>query len=206
MDKNKQEKNVSLAQKDSKEKEIKNIETENIEKKEREDLETKHLKVLHLLFELDFYGLNNPVMDDFFDPNSLEMLDDKIEVLNDLKNGKKEAEIPKFYDVLEYLNDCDTCSRYEEDSCDIDEESLSEYLETESEGEIERYFRKAMQTFKKDIKELKKEKAKKKDEKKNKKKKKNKLKSKDGKKSKKIKLDKKAKKKNKIKKSKKTKK
>ena len=33
--------------------------------------------------------------------DSEEMLDDKIEVFTALAKGKKESEIPKFYDVLE---------------------------------------------------------------------------------------------------------
>ena len=41
----------------------------------------------------------------FFDFESEEMLDDKIEVLTALKNGKTISEIPKFYDILELYPD-----------------------------------------------------------------------------------------------------
>ena len=41
----------------------------------------------------------------FFDFESEEMLDDKIQVLTDLKNGKTISEIPKFYDILELYPD-----------------------------------------------------------------------------------------------------
>ena len=37
----------------------------------------------------------------FFDPDSEKMLDEKIEVLTALKEGRKPSEIPKYYDVLE---------------------------------------------------------------------------------------------------------
>ena len=37
----------------------------------------------------------------FFNVDSDEMLDLKIEVLTDLKNGKTISEIPKFYEILE---------------------------------------------------------------------------------------------------------
>lgn len=37
----------------------------------------------------------------FLDPDSDKMLDEKIEVLESLKDGKSPADIPKYYDVLE---------------------------------------------------------------------------------------------------------
>ena len=40
-------------------------------------------------------------VDQFFDVDSNEMLDEKIEVLTALKEGKVIANIPNFYDVLE---------------------------------------------------------------------------------------------------------
>ena len=43
----------------------------------------------------------------FFDFESDKMLDDKIEVLTALKNGKTISEIPKFYDILELYPDED---------------------------------------------------------------------------------------------------
>ena len=62
---------------------------------ERELIE-KRAKILDLLFEVDCYEVSR-----FFDVDSDEMLDDKIEVLTALKEGKAIAEIPKFYDILE---------------------------------------------------------------------------------------------------------
>ena len=47
-------------------------------------------------------GLSYEV-DNFFDVESDKMLDEKIEVLTALKEGKTIAEIPKFYDVLELM-------------------------------------------------------------------------------------------------------
>lgn len=53
------------------------------------------LKILELLSEI-----SEPFLQ-FFDIESDEMLEEKIQVLTDLKNGKSISEIPKFYDVLE---------------------------------------------------------------------------------------------------------
>jgi len=39
----------------------------------------------------------------YFDPDSDELLDEKIEVLTSLKEGKTINEIPKYYDILELL-------------------------------------------------------------------------------------------------------
>ncbi len=39
----------------------------------------------------------------YFDPDSNELLDEKIEVLTSLKEGKTISEIPKYYDILELL-------------------------------------------------------------------------------------------------------
>ena len=50
---------------------------------------------MKLLTELD-----EPFLD-FFDIDSNEMLDTKLKVLNDLKQGKTISEIPEFYDILE---------------------------------------------------------------------------------------------------------
>ena len=60
----------------------------------------KKVKVMDLLLETA--GLSNEV-DQFFDEDSEELLDEKIEVLTALKEGKPIAEIPKFYDVLELM-------------------------------------------------------------------------------------------------------
>lgn len=62
---------------------------------EREFIEKK-AKIMDLLPMVDNYEV-----DQFFDVDSDKMLDDKIEVLTALKEGKPIAEIPKFYDVLE---------------------------------------------------------------------------------------------------------
>lgn len=60
------------------------------------ELIKKRAKIMELLPMVDCYEV-----DQFFDDESNEMLDDKIEVLTALTEGKTIAEIPKFYDVLE---------------------------------------------------------------------------------------------------------
>ena len=59
----------------------------------------KRSKVLDLLFDgvlpIDFAP--------FFDVDSAELLDEKVEVLQALKDGKAISEIPNFYKVLELL-------------------------------------------------------------------------------------------------------
>lgn len=62
---------------------------------ERELIEKK-AKILDLLFEVDCYEVSQ-----FFDVDSEKMLDEKIEVLTALKNGKTISEIPNFYNILE---------------------------------------------------------------------------------------------------------
>lgn len=64
---------------------------------EKELIERK-AKIIDLLFEVDNYEVSQ-----FFDVDSDKMLDEKIEVLTALKNGKTISEIPKFYDVLELM-------------------------------------------------------------------------------------------------------
>lgn len=63
--------------------------------------ETKKAQIVDLLLEnvlpIDFAG--------YFDAASDNLLDEKIEVLQALKDGKTIAEIPLFYDVLELLPD-----------------------------------------------------------------------------------------------------
>lgn len=66
---------------------------------ERQKFEKK-VKVMDLLLETA--GLSNE-LDQFFDVDSDKLLDEKIEVLTALKEGKTIAEIPKFYDVLELM-------------------------------------------------------------------------------------------------------
>ena len=58
-------------------------------------MEEKKIKILELLTKTD-----EPMLE-FFDVNSDKMLDEKIKVLTDLKNGKTIADIPNFYDILE---------------------------------------------------------------------------------------------------------
>lgn len=58
-------------------------------------MEDKKLKVLELLSQV-----YDPLLE-FFDVDSDKMLDEKIEVLTDLKNGKSVSDIPNFYNVLE---------------------------------------------------------------------------------------------------------
>jgi len=55
-----------------------------------------------LIFELLAYAVGIPEMK-YFDLDSEELLDEKIEVLTQIKEGKPIAEIPNFYDVLENL-------------------------------------------------------------------------------------------------------
>lgn len=56
----------------------------------------KKTKIIDLLFQVSNYEV-----DQFFDLESDKLLDEKIEVLTALKDGKTISEIPKFYDVLE---------------------------------------------------------------------------------------------------------
>ena len=63
-------------------------------------MEDKKIQIMKLLSQV-----YDPMLE-FFDVDSDKMLDEKIEVLTDLVNGKSISEIPKFYDVLElYPND-----------------------------------------------------------------------------------------------------
>ena len=61
-------------------------------------MEEKLLKV-HELFE----RVNDPIFTKFFDAMSEEMLDLKIEVLQQLVDGKTPNEIKRYYDVLELM-------------------------------------------------------------------------------------------------------
>lgn len=58
--------------------------------------EDKKIKIMMLLSEI-----YEPMLVRFFDMDSDKMLDLKISVLTDLKNGKSIADIPNFYDILE---------------------------------------------------------------------------------------------------------
>lgn len=64
------------------------------------ELFEKKSKILDLAFEIA--GISYE-FDKFFDVESDKMLDEKIEVMTALKNGKPISEIPKFYDVLELM-------------------------------------------------------------------------------------------------------
>lgn len=64
----------------------------------------KSIKISELLGEVDF----PPMMMQFFDLDSDKLLDEKIEVLTALKEGKTISEIPKFYDILELYPKDDT--------------------------------------------------------------------------------------------------
>lgn len=64
----------------------------------------KSIRISELLGEVDF----PPMMMQFFDLDSDKFLDEKIEVLTALKEGKTISEIPKFYDILELYPKDDT--------------------------------------------------------------------------------------------------
>lgn len=57
--------------------------------------EDKKIKIMALLSEI-----YEPMLE-FLDIDSDKMLDLKISILTDLKNGKSIADIPNFYDILE---------------------------------------------------------------------------------------------------------
>lgn len=58
----------------------------------------KQMKIMELMpYALDFFEMK------FFDIESVNLLDEKIEVLEAIKEGKTISEIPKFYDVLELM-------------------------------------------------------------------------------------------------------
>lgn len=61
------------------------------------ELIEKGVKVRKLFFEVDF----PPMLIQFFDLDSDKLLNEKIEVLTALKEGKQISDIPNFYDILE---------------------------------------------------------------------------------------------------------
>ena len=61
------------------------------------ELIEKGVKVRELFFEVDF----PPMLTQFFDLDSDRLLDEKIEVLTALKEGKQISDIPNFYTILE---------------------------------------------------------------------------------------------------------
>lgn len=63
---------------------------------EEYQIESKKYQIDNLLMEVTF-----PPFEQFFDVDSNELLDEKIDVLTALKEGHPISEIPKFYDILE---------------------------------------------------------------------------------------------------------
>lgn len=68
----------------------------DIEKLNTNETEKKYLKIIERYSEVDDYLIHK-----FFDLDSYEMLDEKLEVLEDLINGKNPKEIPNYYKILE---------------------------------------------------------------------------------------------------------
>lgn len=63
----------------------------------------KWSKMMDLLVQV-----KDPMVHAYFDIDSEEMLDEKIEVLTALIKGKTPSEIPKYYDILELKPDDET--------------------------------------------------------------------------------------------------
>lgn len=63
---------------------------------EEYQVESKKYQINKLLMEVMF-----PPFEQFFDSDSNKLLDEKIEVLTALKEGKQISDIPNFYDILE---------------------------------------------------------------------------------------------------------
>lgn len=64
----------------------------------KKEMIEKGVKVRKLFLEVENFP---PTLQKFFDLFSDELLDEKIEVLTALKEGKQISEIPNFYDILE---------------------------------------------------------------------------------------------------------
>lgn len=62
-----------------------------------QELIEKSVKMRQLFIEVEF----PPMLTQFFDLDSDKLLDEKIEVLTALKEGKQITDIPNFYDILE---------------------------------------------------------------------------------------------------------
>lgn len=62
----------------------------------KETIVEKHLKINRLLVEV-----SDLIVNKFFDLDSDEMLDEKIEVLEKLKAGVPPSKIPNYYKILE---------------------------------------------------------------------------------------------------------
>lgn len=65
--------------------------------------EKKIIEKQMAIIELFPYLLEFPMLVKFFDVESEKLLDEKIEVLEAIKAGKKISEIPKFYDIFELM-------------------------------------------------------------------------------------------------------
>ena len=63
------------------------------------ETQEKLMKIGLLFVQVDF----PPMFEQFFDLDSEKLLDEKIEVLEALKNGAQIADIPNFYDILELM-------------------------------------------------------------------------------------------------------
>ncbi len=59
------------------------------------DNESKKVKIMELLSQV-----YEPLLE-YLDVDSDNMLDEKIKILTDIKNGKSIQDIPNFYDILE---------------------------------------------------------------------------------------------------------
>lgn len=64
----------------------------------KKEMIEKGVKVRELFLEVENFP---PTLQKFFDLFSDELLDEKIEALTALKEGKQISEIPNFYDILE---------------------------------------------------------------------------------------------------------
>ena len=64
----------------------------------KKEMIEKGVKVRELFLEVENFPLT---LQKFFDLFSDELLDEKIEVLTALKEGKQISEIPNFYNILE---------------------------------------------------------------------------------------------------------
>ncbi len=60
------------------------------------------LEKVELIYDL-LPKVQDPLVQRFFDSDSEEFLDEKIEVLQALVKGKTPGEIPKYYDILELM-------------------------------------------------------------------------------------------------------
>ncbi len=56
-----------------------------------------------LIAELYPVLLNFPTLEKYFDINSNQLLDEKITILKQIKEGKQIKDIPNFYDIFELL-------------------------------------------------------------------------------------------------------